>query len=168
VPGSGASPGCSQLLRSTVPPRVLVCERPSGARQAPKEAGIQLRQDDPGPRNSRPQDRPWPIPAVPEIGRQLFALPPVDYHGCEEGRVGLPGPRAFRIGNRIKRSVVMNLRRLYRSLLLLAAGAVMFQSTGSCSSQLLNSLATTLSSAVSSAISSGIAAYLSGLTSSAT
>ncbi len=54
----------------------------------------------------------------------------------------------------------MRLHRLYRFLLLAATGGLVFQTTTSCSTEIVNSLSTTLQEALVSALNSAVTAYL--------
>ncbi len=54
----------------------------------------------------------------------------------------------------------MKLHRLYRFVLLAATGGMVFQTTTSCSTQLVNSLGPAVQEAIISAVTSAINAYL--------
>ena len=55
----------------------------------------------------------------------------------------------------------MKLHRIYRFVLLAATGGMVFQTTTSCSTELINSLSTSLQPMIVSAVTSAVQAYLS-------
>ena len=57
----------------------------------------------------------------------------------------------------------MKLGRIFRMMLLVTTGGVVFESTTSCTTELINSLSTTLADSLNSAIDSGITTYVNQL-----
>jgi hypothetical protein len=68
----------------------------------------------------------------------------------------------------VVRSVAMKLSGLYRFLVLAATGGMVFQTTTSCTTEFMNSLATSLPTAFSDALNAAITAYINQILSGTT
>ena len=53
------------------------------------------------------------------------------------------------------------MRRLYRFVMLAAAGGLVFQAAASCSTEAMNAFSSSMSSAINSAISSQLSSFVS-------